>query len=212
MPIEPDQGAATAMVFVVDDEASMREALSSLLRALGWQVTTFASAADFLAHPRLPVPACLVLDVRLPGASGLELQHTLVERGETLPIIFMTGHGDIPMSVRAMKAGAVEFLAKPFHEEELVKAIELALERDAGSLREHAELADLRARMASLSQRERDVMHMIVKGLLNKQAAAELDITEVTVKVHRRQVMAKMGARSLPELVRMVARVTPASA
>jgi FixJ family two-component response regulator len=202
-----EQGAGT--VFVVDDDASMCQALSSLLRAVGWQVQTFADAAAFLAFQRPDTAACLVLDVRLPGASGLELQRVLAERGDKLPVIFMTGHGDIPMSVQAMKAGAFEFLPKPFSEADLLAAIASALRRNAVGRRESSELAGLRGRMALLSARERQVMGLVVDGLLNKQAAAALGISEVTVKVHRRRVMEKTGAQSLPELVRMVARVEP---
>jgi len=209
MPVAADRDRRTTIVFVVDDDAAMREALSSLLRAVGWQVQTCATAAEFLDHRHAETPACLLLDVRLPGSSGLELQRTLAERGDGLPIVFMTGHGDIPMSVQAMKAGAVEFLPKPFREHELLRAIELALERDAAGQRGRAELADIRQRLESLSRREREVMGLVVEGLLNKQAAAELDITEGTVKVHRRRVMKKMGAHSLPDLVRMVERVEP---
>jgi FixJ family two-component response regulator len=209
MPLAADRDRRTTIVFVVDDDAAMREALSSLLRAVGWQVQTFATAAEFLDHRHAETPACLLLDVRLPGSSGLELQRTLAERGDGLPIVFMTGHGDIPMSVQAMKAGAVEFLPKPFREHELLQAIELALERDTAGQRGRAELADIRQRLESLSTRQREVMGLVVKGLLNKQAAAELNITEVTVTVHRRRVMKKMGAHSLPDLVRMVERVQP---
>jgi FixJ family two-component response regulator len=196
-------------VFVVDDDASVCEALSSLLRAIGWQVRTFPSAAAFLEFRRPDLPACLVLDVRLPGASGLDLQRQLAERGDALPIIFMSSHGDIPMTVQAMKAGAVEFLPKPFREEDLLAAIQSAIERDAGVRADHAELDGLRRRIGSLSIREHEVMLLILKGLLNKEAAAALGITEGTVKVHRRHVMEKMAVESLPELVRLVERVQP---
>jgi FixJ family two-component response regulator len=198
-----------AVVSIVDDDASMREALSSLLRSVGWQVRAFASAAEFLAAARPALPACLVLDVSLPGESGLELQRTLNAQGDPTPIIFMTGQGDIPMSVRAMKAGAVEFLAKPFREQELLEAIELALRTDASQLRERSQLAELRRRVGSLSPRELEVMRRVVRGMLNKQIAAELRIAEITVKVHRRHVMDKTGARSLAELVRIAERVEP---
>ena len=197
------------IVFVVDDDASVCEALSSLLRSVGWQVRTFASAAAFLAFHRPDLPACLMLDVRLPGLSGLDLQRRLAGHADAPPIIFMTGHGDIPMTVQAMKAGAVEFLSKPFREEDLLAAVDLAVERDAAARADRAELASLRQRIASLSTREHEVMLLILKGLLNKQAAAALGITEGTVKVHRRHVMEKMAAKSLPELVRMVERVQP---
>ena len=200
------------VVFVVDDDQSMREALSSLLRAVGWRVETFCDAVDYLAYRAPRGPSCLVLDVRLPGMSGLELQRVLADRDDAPPIIFMTGHGSIQMSVQAMKAGAVEFLAKPFREQDLLAAIEAALQQDAGARRERADLADIRRRVRLLSPREHEVMNLIVKGLLNKQAAALLEISEITVKVHRRRVMEKLGARSLPELVRMVERVEPTSA
>jgi FixJ family two-component response regulator len=202
-------GPVAAVVSIVDDDASMREALSSLLRSVGWQVRAFASAAEFLAAARPALPACLVLDVSLPGESGLELQRTLNAQGDPTPIIFMTGQGDIPMSVRAMKAGAVEFLAKPFREQELLEAIELALRTDASQLRERSQLAELRRRVGSLSPRELEVMRRVVRGMLNKQIAAELRIAEITVKVHRRHVMDKTGARSLAELVRIAERVEP---
>ncbi|VTU16481.1 response regulator transcription factor [Variovorax sp. RA8] len=206
MPFASDRERRKSIVFIVDDDASVREALSSLMRAIGWQVQTFSTAAEFLAHTRPNVPACLVLDVRLPVTSGLELQRILAERSDALPIVFMTGHGEVPVSVKAMKAGAVEFLLKPFSDAELLNAIELALERDAAGIRERTELADIRERMASLSAREHEVMMLVLKGLLNKQAAAELGIAEDTVKVHRHNLMKKMGVRSLPELVRMVER------
>jgi FixJ family two-component response regulator len=209
MPEVNDRESGAGMVFVVDDDASMCEALSSLLRAVGWQVRTFDTAAAFLGYPRPDTSACLVLDVRLPGTSGLELQRTLADRGDALPVIFMTGHGDIPMSVQAMKAGAVEFLPKPFREDDLLAAIQAALQRNAAGRQQRLELDSLLQRFESLSSREREVMALIVKGLLNKQAAAALGISEVTVKVHRRRAMDKMGARSLPELVRMVERVRP---
>jgi FixJ family two-component response regulator len=211
MPDEERRERSAESVFVVDDDPSICEALSSLLRAFGWQVQTFANAAAFLSFGRPDTPACLVLDVRLPGVSGLELQRTLSERGDALPIIFMTSHGDIPMSVQAMKAGAIEFLPKPFREEELLAAIEAALARSTTVRRDRAELEGLRQRIGSLSAREHEVMVLIVRGMLNKQAAAALGISEVTVKVHRRRAMEKMRAHSLPELVRMVERVLPTS-
>jgi FixJ family two-component response regulator len=197
------------IVFVVDDDASVCEALSSLLRAVGWQVQPFRTAAAFLEFRRPDLPACLVLDVRLPGPSGLDLQRELAGRRDAPPIIFMSSHGDIPMTVQAMKAGAVEFLPKPFREEDLLAVIEVAIERDAAARVDRAELAGLRHRIGSLSLREHEVMLLILKGLLNKQAAAALGITEATVKVHRRHVMEKMAAQSLPELVRMVERARP---
>jgi FixJ family two-component response regulator len=206
MPAGTDEERRRAIVFVVDDDGSVRDALGSLLRSVGWQVKTFETAAEFLQEPWPETPACLVLDVRLPGTSGLELQRSLSERGNLRPVIFMTGHGDIAMSVQAMKAGAVEFLPKPFKPESLIAAVAHALQRDAGEQRERAELAESRRRLATLSPREREVMLLTVAGLLNKQIAARLNIAENTVKVHRRRVMEKMAARSLPELVRMVER------
>jgi FixJ family two-component response regulator len=197
------------IVFVVDDDASVCEALSSLLRAVGWQVQTFATAAAFLEFRRPDLPACLVLDVRLPGPSGLDLQRQLAGRRDAPPIIFMSSHGDIAMTVQAMKAGAVEFLSKPVRVEDLLAVIDVAIERDAAARVDRAELAGLRQRIGSLSLREHEVMLLILKGLLNKQAAAALGITEATVKVHRRHVMEKMAAASLPELVRMVERLRP---
>lgn len=199
-----DRPRSEGTVYVVDDDASMREALSSLLRALGWQVGTFADAQEFLTHVRAEMPGCLVLDVFLPGTSGLELQQRLIEDSDERPIVFVSGHSDIPMSVRAIKGGAVEFLTKPFREQDLVSAIEQALERDAQARRERAGLVALRSCIRALSPRERQVMLLVVEGHLNKQVGAALEIAEITVKVHRRNVMRKMGARSLPELVRMV--------
>lgn len=209
MPSGHDNAHSPSVVSIVDDDAAVREALSSLLRSVGREVRTFASASEFLAAPRPPVPACIVLDVSLDGESGLDLQGTLNQRGDPTPIVFMTGHGDIPMSVRAMKAGAVEFLAKPFRDQELLDAVDLALERDASQLLEHTQLAEWRRRIATLSPREREVMERVVRGMLNKKIAAELSIAEITVKVHRRHVMDKMEAQSLADLVRMVDRADP---
>ena len=197
---------ATATVFVVDDDISVRESLELLIKSAGWQPETFASAREFLARPRGAVPCCLVLDVTLPGLNGLELQQQLAERTE-MPIIFITGYGDVPMSVRAMKAGAVEFLTKPFNGNVLLDAVGHALERSRCALREESQTEILRSRYASLTPRERDVMPLIVRGLLNKQVAGELGISEVTVKAHRGQMMRKMKADSLPELVIMAARL-----
>jgi FixJ family two-component response regulator len=204
-----NRNSGAGIVYVVDDDPSVCQALSSLLRAVGWQVETFATAAAFLEFRRPDLPACLLLDIRLPGLSGLDLQRQLVDRGEPPPIIFMSSHGDIPMTVQAMRAGAVEFLPKPFGEEALLAVIDAAIERDTAGRAGRAEMAGLRQRIGSLSLREHEVMLLIVKGLLNKQAAAALGITEATIKVHRRRVMEKMAAQSLPELVRMVARGEP---
>jgi FixJ family two-component response regulator len=198
---------ADAMVFVVDDDASMRESLKNLIRSVGLRVELFASAQEFLRSNRPDVPSCLVLDVRLPGLSGLDLQRRTSDAGIEVPIIFITGHGDIPMSVRAMKAGAVEFLTKPFRDQDLLDAIQQALERDRKAREQLAAIEELRRRFASLTPRERAVMTRVVAGSLNKQIAAELGTSETTVKIHRHQVMQKMGASSLPELVRMADRL-----
>jgi RNA polymerase sigma factor (sigma-70 family) len=195
------------IVFVVDDDLSVREALSSLIRSVGLRVETFASAQDFLRHQRPDATACLVLDVRMPGLSGLDLQRELAHAGERIPIIFITGHGDIPMSVRAMKAGAVEFLPKPFRDEDLLDAIREALERDQVARQQRAELAEIQDKYDTLTSREREVIVLIVKGMLNKQVAAELGITEITIKVHRRRILQKMRAKSLPALVQMVEKL-----
>jgi FixJ family two-component response regulator len=211
MPVGERRERGAGTVFVVDDDASMCEALSSLLRAVGWQVQTFATAGSFLDYRRSETPSCLVLDVRLPGVSGLELQRTLAERGDELPIIFMSSHGDIPMTVRAIKAGAVEFLPKPFRESDLLAAIDEALASNTVALHDRAEVDGLRQRLDSLSSREREVMSLVVSGMLNKQAAAALGISEETIKVHRRRVMDKMGAQSLADLVRLVERVQPST-
>jgi FixJ family two-component response regulator len=196
-----------AVVFVVDDDASMRESLKNLIQSVGMRAELFASAQEFLVSKHLNVPSCLVLDVRLPGLSGLDLQRRTAEARLQIPIIFITGHGDIPMSVRAMKAGAVEFLTKPFRDQDLLDAIQQALERDRKARDQRAEVEELRRRLASLTSRERDVMARVVAGLLNKQIGAELGTSETTVKIHRHQVMVKMGAGSLPELVRMADRL-----
>jgi FixJ family two-component response regulator len=191
------------VVFVIDDDASLRESLSSLFRSVGLQVKTFASAPEFLAS-RLPdSPSCLVLDVRLPGPSGLDFQSDLAKANIHIPIVFMTGHGDIPMTVRAMKAGAVEFLAKPFRDQEMLDAVQLGIERDRSRREAEKTAAKLRSGFDSLTPREQEIMSFVTAGLMNKQIAGEMGVSEITVKVHRGNVMRKMGAKSLAELVRM---------
>jgi FixJ family two-component response regulator len=197
---------AASIVFVVDDDISVRESLELLIKTAGWRPETFASAQAFLGRPRSVVPCCLVLDVTLPGLNGLELQQQLAERTE-MPIIFITGYGDVPMTVRAMKAGAIEFLTKPFKDDVLLEAIRGAIERSRAALHQESEMQLLRSRYASLTPREREVMVLVVSGLLNKQVGGELRISEITVKAHRGQVMRKMKADSLAELVTMAARL-----
>jgi FixJ family two-component response regulator len=194
---------AQPIVYVVDDDPSIREALASLLRSVGLEVRVFSSTQAFLEGQRPDVPGCLVLDVRLPGAGGLDLQSQLLKSGVHLPIVFITGHGDIPMSVQAMKAGAIEFLTKPFRDQALLDAIQLGIERDRERRRDSEVVRQLRERFESLTSREREIMAHVVAGQMNKQIAGNLDVSEITVKVHRGQVMRKMGAKSLAALVRM---------
>jgi FixJ family two-component response regulator len=200
----------TPIVFIVDDDVSVRESLELLIRCEGWQPETFASGQEFLDYPRIPVPNCLVLDVSLPGLNGLDVQRLVADDRTDMPIIFITGHGDVPMTVQAMKAGAVEFLTKPFNDDVLLTAVRAALERSRAALGHEAEMRMLRERYASLSQRERQVMALVVSGLLNKQVGGELGISEITVKAHRGKVMQKMKAGSLADLVRMATRLRPA--
>jgi len=199
--------ADDSMVFVVDDDLSYRRSLELLISASGYKVQAFGSAREFLAFPRAELPSCLILDVRMPDQTGLELQRELARTGVRFPIIFMTGHGDIPMSVQAMKAGAVEFLTKPFREDDMLRAIDLAIESDRVALRERLELAELKQRYVRLTPREREVMSSVVTGLLNKQVAGQLGASEKTIKVHRARVMQKMGAGSMADLVRMAEKL-----
>ena len=199
------------MIFIVDDDASVRDAICNLLEAVGLPTKSFASTEAFWREPRPDVPSCLILDVRLPGASGLEFQQMLIQRGVSVPIIFITAHGDVPMTSRAMKAGAIEFLMKPFQKEELLAAVRQGLERDRLRREQDAELSALKAKVAQLSQREREVMGLVVTGLINKEVGARLGLSEVTVKIHRSRVMQKMEAASLAELVRMADKLSPHS-
>ena len=203
---------ATPIVFVVDDDVSVRESLELLISSAGWQPETFVSAQEFLSHPRALAPSCLLLDVNLPDLNGLDLQQRVAADRIDMPIIFITGYGDVPMTVRAMKAGAIEFLTKPFSDEVLLDAIRHAIERSHTALDREAELQTLRDRHASLSRREQEVMALVVSGLLNKQVGGELGISEITVKAHRGQVMRKMKAGSLADLVTMAARLHNAPA
>jgi FixJ family two-component response regulator len=197
----------TPIVYVVDDDISVREAIEALIRETGWQPRVFASASDFLSRPRSAIPSCLVLDVSLPDLNGLDLQQKIATDRNDMPIIFITGYGDVPMTVRAMKAGAIEFLTKPFDDEALLEAIRGALARSSSALSHGAELDTLRERHASLSRREREVMALVVSGLMNKQVGGELGISEITVKAHRGKVMRKMGATSLADLVNIAAKL-----
>ena len=202
-PPRSTTSAEEAIVFIIDDDASVREALSNLFRSVGLQVETFGSAHEFL-QSRLPnAPSCLILDIRLPRLSGLDFQAELAKADIRIPIIFMTGHGDIPMTVRAMKAGAVDFLTKPFRDQDMLDAVTAAIERDRNSRDEAKALSDLQALFATLTPRERQVMNLVTSGLMNKQIAAEIGLAEITVKIHRGHIMRKMGAKSLPDLVRM---------
>lgn len=198
---------ATPIVFIVDDDISVRESLELLIQTEGWQTQTFASAEEFLARPRAGVPSCLVLDVNLPDLNGLELQRRIAGDRIHMPIIFVTGFGDIPMTVQAMKAGAIEFLTKPFGDEVILSAIRNAIQRSRAALGREAEMHDLRECYASLTPREQEVMALVVSGMLNKQVGDELDISEITVKAHRGKVMNKMKADSLPDLVNMASRL-----
>jgi FixJ family two-component response regulator len=196
---------AAPVVYVVDDDISVRESLHALIRCAGWQPQTFATAHEFLAHPQVPAPSCLVLDVSLPDLNGLDLQKRIGADRQDLPIIFITGYGDVPMTVQAMKGGAVEFLTKPFNQELLLSAIQQAVERSRVALRVQADLRSLRDRHACLTPREREVMALVVLGRLNKQVGGELGMAEITVKAHRGQVMRKMNAASFADLVSMAA-------
>jgi FixJ family two-component response regulator len=204
LPSQLDRGRATqSIVYIVDDDATMREALSSLFRSVGLEVLVFSSAPELLESELADQPSCLVLDIRLPGVSGLEFQANLTEAGMQIPIIFITGHGDIPMSVKAMKAGAMDFLEKPFRQQEMLDAVARAIDRDRNRREHDKVIADLRSRFESLTPREREVLKFITGGLMNKQIAGEMGLAEVTVKIHRGHIMRKMQARSVVELVRM---------
>jgi FixJ family two-component response regulator len=198
-----DDNSGKSIVFIVDDDPLIRGSVSSLLRSIGLQTRVFGSTSEFLQDKRPPLPSCLVLDVRLPGVNGLEFQAELSNLNVHIPIIFMTGHGDIPMTVRAMKAGAVEFLTKPFREQDMLDAVKLALERDRRRIESETASSGLKSSFETLTPREREIMALVVSGLMNKQVAGKIGLSEVTVKVHRGRIMQKMGARSLADLVRM---------
>ena len=202
-PAPPRATADESIIFIVDDDESVREALGSLFRSVGYNVEMFGSAADLLRGKLPDVTSCLVLDVRLPGLSGLDFQAELAKANIQVPIIFMTGHGDIPMSVKAMKAGAVDFLSKPFRDQDMLDAVALALDRDRKRREAEKQLSDLRLRFEGLTPREREVMGLVIAGMMNKQIAGELNLSEITVKIHRGHVMRKMNVRSLADLVRM---------
>jgi RNA polymerase sigma factor (sigma-70 family) len=205
--VTPTTKTARSMVFVVDDDPSVREAITRLLGTVGLPVTEFGSALDFLAGDRPEAPSCLVLDVRLPGISGIDFQRELSKANICIPIIFITAHGDVPMSVKAMKAGAVEFLIKPFHDQDLLDAVQTAIEKDRLRRLREAEIAELQQRLSTLTPREREVLPLVISGLLNKQIAAEINASEATVKVHRSQLMRKLEAKSVPDLVRMAEKM-----
>jgi FixJ family two-component response regulator len=200
---QPPGGSLNSVVIIVDDDAGIRASLDSLFRSVGLETRLFGSPAELLGGSLPDGPGCIVLDIRLPGVSGLDLQSQLVRQGISYPIIFMTGHGDIPMSVRAMKAGAVDFLSKPFRDQDMLDAVAVAIERDRTRRKEEKIVAELRAVFETLTTRERDVLALVASGLMNKQIAAEIGLAEITVKIHRGHLMRKMGARSLADLVRM---------